>query len=49
MATKIQPTPTLTGVDADNFIKNLNKPSTHEEIDALKRADKVFKKIKFEK
>lgn len=40
MATKVEPTPTLTGNDADRFIQKLNIPSTEEEIKALKRAKK---------
>lgn len=40
MATKVEPTPTLTGDDADRFIQKLNIPSTEEEIKALKRAKK---------
>lgn len=46
MATKVEPTPTLTGEDADRFIQRLNEPSTKEEIEALKRAKKTFEKIK---
>ena len=49
MASKVNPTPTLTGVDADIFIENLNTPSTVEEIKALERAKKTFEKIKFER
>lgn len=39
---KVEPTPTLTGDDADRFIQKLNIPSTEEEIKALKRAKKNF-------
>ena len=49
MASKVNPTPTLTGADADRFIRKLNTPSTKEEIKALKRAKKTFKTIKFER
>ena len=49
MASKINPTPTLNGADADRFIQKLNTPSTDEEIKALKRAEKTFKKIKFKR
>ena len=47
MATKVNPTPTLTGANAERFIQKLNTPSTEEEIEALKRADRTFKTIKF--
>ena len=47
MASKVNPTPTLTGADADKFIQKLNTPSTKEEIIALERAKKTYKKIKF--
>ncbi len=49
MASKVNPTPTLTGDDADRFVKKLNTPSTKEEIEALKRAKKTFKRIKFKR
>lgn len=49
MASKVNPTPTLTGADADRFIQKLNTPSTDEEIEALKRAKKTFEKIKFKR
>ena len=49
MASKVNPTPTLTGADADIFIQKLNTPSTDEEIKALKRAKKTFEKIKFKR
>lgn len=49
MASKVNPTPTLTGADADRFIQKLNTPSTEEEIKALERAKKTFEKIKFER
>lgn len=45
MATKVEPTPTLTGDDADRFIQKLNIPSTEEEIKALKRAKKLLNKL----
>ena len=47
MASKVNPTPTLSGADAEWFIRKLNTPSTDEEIEALKRAKKTFEKIKF--
>ena len=47
MASKVNPTPTLSGADAERFIRKLNTPSTDEEIKALKRAQKTFEKIKF--
>lgn len=49
MATKVNPTPTLNGKDAERFIKKLNTPSTDEEIKSLKRAKKTFEKIKFKR
>ena len=49
MATKVEPTPTLTGYDADRFIQKLNIPSTEEEIKALKRAKKTFEQIEFKR
>ncbi len=49
MASKVNPTPTLTGADADIFIKKLNTPSTDEEIKALKRAKDTFERIKFKR
>lgn len=49
MASKVNPTPTLRGKDADRFIEKLNTPSTKEEIEALNRAKKTFEKIKFER
>ncbi len=47
MASKINPTPTLKGIDAERFIERLNTPSSKEELESLKRADETFKKIKF--
>ncbi|MBR3139633.1 MAG: hypothetical protein IKF11_02035 [Methanobrevibacter sp.] len=49
MASKVNPTPTLTDADADRFIEKLNTPSTDEEIEALKRAKNTFEKIKFKR
>ena len=49
MASKVNPTPTLTGADADRFIQKLNTPSTDEEIKALERAKNTFEKIKFKR
>lgn len=45
MASKVNPTPTLSGADAKRFIQKLNTPSTDEEIKALKRAKKLLKKL----
>ena len=36
MASKVNPTPTLTGADADVFIQKLNTPSTDEEVNSEK-------------
>ena len=47
MASKVNATPTLDGADAERFIEKLNSPSTPEEVESLKRADEVFKKIKY--
>lgn len=47
MATKVNPTPTLYGKDAKRFLEKMNTPSTKEEIDSLKKADEVFKKVKY--
>jgi len=49
MASKVNPTPTLTGADAVRFIRRLNTPSTEDEIKALDRAKKTFEKIKFKR
>ena len=49
MATKVKPTPTLSGEDAERFIRKLNTPSSDAEIKALKRAEITFEKIKFER
>lgn len=49
MASKVNPTPTLTGADARRFIQKLKTPSTDEEIKALKRGKKTFEKIKFKR
>ena len=49
MASKVNPTPTLSGADADRFIEKLNTHSTDEEIEALKRAKNTFEKIKFKR
>lgn len=49
MASKVNPTPTLTGADTDIFIQKLNTPSTDEEIKALERAKNTFEKIKFKR
>lgn len=47
MATKVNPTPILKGKDAKQFIEKISTPSTKEEIESLKKADEIFKKIKF--
>ena len=48
MARPIEPTPTLEGVDAENFYKELERPKTKEEIEKRKKmfaeADRIFKK-----
>ena len=49
MASKVNPTPTLYGEDAERFIKHLNTPSTKEELNMLKKAEETFKKIKYVK
>ena len=49
MASKVNPTPTLSGADAERFIRKLNTPSTDEEIKALERAKNTFEKIKFKR
>ena len=49
MASKVNPTPTLSGADAERFIRKLNTPSTDEEIKDLKIAKKTFEKIKFKR
>lgn len=46
MARKVAATPTLDGEDAKRFLEQLEKPSTPEEIEVLKRGEEVFKKIK---
>lgn len=47
MASKVNPTPTLKGIDAERFIEKLNTPSTDEELESLKKSDETFKKIKY--
>ncbi|WP_407411464.1 hypothetical protein [Methanobrevibacter sp.] len=47
MASKVKPTPTLKGRDAERFIEKLNTPSTDEELKSLKKSDETFKKIKY--
>ena len=47
MPSKVNATPTLDSIDAKRFIERLNSPSTSEEVEVLKRADEVFKKIKY--
>lgn len=47
MASKVNPTPTLKGKDAERFIEKLNTPSTDEELKSLKKSDETFKKIKY--
>ena len=49
MASKVNPTPTLSGADADRFIEKVNTPATDEEIEALKRAKNTFEQIKFKR
>lgn len=40
------PIPTLTGKDAEKFIKNANKPLTKKQKKMLAEAEEVYKKIK---
>ena len=47
MASKVNPTPTLEGDNAKKFIEKLNTPSTEDEVESLKKADDIFKKIKY--
>lgn len=47
MAEKVAATPVLDGEDVRRFLKKLETPSTPKEIEDLKRAEEVFKKIKF--
>ena len=47
MASKVNPTSTLKGIDAEQFFEKLNSPSTDEELEALKKSDETFKKIKY--
>lgn len=47
MASKVNPTPTLYGKDAERFIEQLNKPSTEEELKSLKEADEIFKNTEY--
>ena len=47
MVTKINPTPTLYGEDAKKFLEKMNIPSTKEEKESLKKADEIFKKVKY--
>ena len=42
MASKVNATPTLDGIDAKRFIEKLNSPSTPKEVESLKRADEVL-------
>jgi hypothetical protein len=46
MAKAIAATPTLTGKDADRFVKNLDKPATSEKKKFLKDSLKVYRTIK---
>ena len=47
MASKVNSTPTLSGMDAEKFIEKLNTPSTDDELMSLKKSDETFKKIKY--
>lgn len=47
MASKVNPTPTLTGEDAKKFIEKLKTPSTKDELRSLKEADEIFKKLEY--
>ena len=48
MARPIEPTPTLEGVDAENFYRELERPKTKAEIEErskmFTRADMIFKR-----
>ncbi len=49
MARPIESTPTLEGVDAENFFRELERPRSKEEVELRKRvfaeADSVFKRL----
>ena len=49
MARPIEPTPTLEGMDAENFYRELDRPKTREETEQRKKmfteADRVFKRL----
>ncbi|MBR4447127.1 hypothetical protein [Methanobrevibacter sp.] len=47
MASKVNPTPTLKGLDAEKFIEKLNTPSSDEELKSLKKADEIYKKMEY--
>ncbi len=48
MARPIEPTPTLEGVDAENFYKELERPRSREEIEhkrmMLKQGELIFRR-----
>jgi hypothetical protein len=46
MAKPIAATPTLTGKDADRFVRNLDKTATPEKKKFLEESKKVYKTIK---
>ncbi|HMK54922.1 MAG TPA: hypothetical protein VK444_09125 [Methanobacteriaceae archaeon] len=46
MAKAIAATPTLTGKDADRFVRNLDKPATPEKKKFLEESRKVYRIIK---
>lgn len=48
MATKIGPTPILTGKKLERFLNEMKRPATKEEKESYKQAQKVYKKIKLE-
>lgn len=47
MASKVNPTLTITGEDAKKFIEKLKTPSTKDELRSLKEADEIFKKLEY--
>jgi len=48
MARPIEPTPTLEGVDAENFYKELERPKSREEIEhqrmMIKQGELIFRR-----
>lgn len=48
MATKIGPTPILTGKKLERFLIEMKRPATKEEKESYKHAQKLYREIKFE-